>query len=1123
MNNMVLDDTTSRDGNCGISAFCISIMDAMQSRSAKKNAATPWARRLGSLRRCPHGQRVVQARAAGVEWLHANTNAKLWEGMTIARLVNHVSGENISAYRARMRANGEWVDTVFLHALACVYGVTVLVFQDGCDPAILGPHLHEDLDQECDVMVPVALVNDYHFWAVVGSRLPGLGSTPRSPDKGEHLPFQSDGSIAGEYSSAEMEEDDEDQEHHPSWSPPPGLRSSTEIDKELQFCKVLSKWCPWSEPSAETVQVIQTMVQDSHDSDVSSRCLARRRALETMAYEEKYWDSLPNAMRYQRGARRHLLNPKEWRCAVKAREVTRKYVDACAKLPAIETLAQQLESQSPCSHATGHSKWCAGIEYFSPAVVHNWRVLWYSLPANSRRERLLQACNESYEQHRRQGGFDAQWRMEFMFLGCRVCQVAFLVLTGISKWMLAQCREGALQGKRSLQSHHETGLHASLRAPAGGKLQTYLSARQWLEHYASTHAEMSPMDEKAYLPAGRKMFYYYQYRRDMILRSEAIPGKGIGHETLGSTPGPCSGDPPPPPPPAPHPSAAPKGCKRKQPSADHALGSTPRCTAEFAKGVEARAGVATLATFLEAWRVECPWIVVAKSQGMFTRCSVCDYLKLLIEQCPREEHNLREFLKDRLGQHFDFQAAQRLAHGRVEEEAAQSAGEHWFMLIDKMDQRKTVVPSVWSQLRTPLFKEVDKRLVTGLIGAMWFGTSRGLHHVRTVFDDCAHGAEMQSSSLLLNLHQTAMQEGHLPKHWSIGADNTRKETKNQTTMWMLVWLLCALEGTPLWMIDVIFLMVGHTHNKLDRFFSRIAVALAGRDYFTVVGMLSQIVASVACEVQTGHLSQVWGWKQLQEHKCVSRMRHLDPVHAFRLYRSGGIYMQWKQWCTDEHWGKAVLLVPEEDVRVLASFRPPCLDMKFSARQSILDWINRFEVWCATQPVGKYTNFDKEFVWLRAIVDHQVPGEYSPGTTVDALLQDLKALPHARPQGPRTLGSLQSDGITQLFPGADIPAIPAENLVQIDGITHTAGHRPIRSNVIHPGSMLVVRVPEDTQVRGTPVRFLVAVAVETSARMSRDGHVVVVWYVPDTAPVENFRGGKKNKFSTSSDLGQAFTP
>ena len=326
------------------------------------------------------------------------------------------------------------------------------------------------------------------------------------------------------------------------------------------------------------------------------------------------------------------------------------------------------------------------------------------------------------------------------------------------------------------------------------------------------------MDEKAYLPSGRKMFYYYQYRKDMVHRSEAAL-ENVPEETLlGSTPGQSSGAPSPPP--APHPSAAPRGRKRNHPAADPALGSTPRCTAEFAKGFAARAGIvmATLSTFLQAWRVECPWIVVAKSVGMFTKCSVCDYLKLLIEQCPREEHDLREFLKDRLGQHFDFQAAQRLAHGRVEEEAAQSAGEHWFVLIDKMDQRKTVVPSIWSQLRTPLFKEVDKRLVTGLIGSMWFGTSRTSHHVRTVFNDCEHGAEMQSSSLLLNLHQTAMEEGHLPKHWSIGADNTRKETKNQTTMWMLVWLLCALEDTPLWMIDVVFLMVGHTHNKLDRFF-----------------------------------------------------------------------------------------------------------------------------------------------------------------------------------------------------------------------------------------------------------------------------------------------------------------
>ena len=293
------------------------------------------------------------------------------------------------------------------------------------------------------------------------------------------------------------------------------------------------------------------------------------------------------------------------------------------------------------------------------------------------------------------------------------------------------------------------------------------------------------------------------------------------------------------------------------------------------------------------------------------------------------------------------------------------------------------------------------------------------------------------------------------------------------------------------------------------------MALAGRDYFTVVGMMSQIAASLACEVESGHLSQVWGWKELKELPCVARMRNLDPVHAFRFYRSGGIYMQWKQWCTDEHWCRAILLVPEENVRSLGLFRPPRLDMVFSEGKAILDWINRFEIWCASHPVGKYTDFDNEFRWLRAAVHHQVPGEYSPGTTVEALLQALKGLSHERPQRPRAPGSLQSDAITQLFPGADIPPIPAENLIRIDGITHTApttaaGTRRIRSNVIHPGSLLAVRVPEDTQVHNTPVRFLVAAAVETSSRMERDQYTVVVWYVPDVAPVENLRGGKKKQ-------------
>ena len=43
------------------------------------------------------------------------------------------------------------------------------------------------------------------------------------------------------------------------------------------------------------------------------------------------------------------------------------------------------------------------------------------------------------------------------------------------------------------------------------KSKLYLDARQWLEHYASTHGDHSPMDGTMTLPSGRKYFYYRLY------------------------------------------------------------------------------------------------------------------------------------------------------------------------------------------------------------------------------------------------------------------------------------------------------------------------------------------------------------------------------------------------------------------------------------------------------------------------------------------------------------------------------------------------------------------------------------------------------------------------------------
>ena len=73
-----------------------------------------------------------------------------------------------------------------------------------------------------------------------------------------------------------------------------------------------------------------------------------------------------------------------------------------------------------------------------------------------------------------------------------------------------------------------------------------------------------------------------------------------------------------------------------------------------------------------------------------------------------------------------------------------------------------------------------------------------------------------------------------------------------------------MRHTVLWGLLLVCLLVGHTHDEIDRLFSRIKVALAGHDYFTVIEMLEKITAGLpGFELHTGHLSHVWAWKDMK--------------------------------------------------------------------------------------------------------------------------------------------------------------------------------------------------------------------------------------------------------------------
>ena len=131
----------------------------------------------------------------------------------------------------------------------------------------------------------------------------------------------------------------------------------------------------------------------------------------------------------------------------------------------------------------------------------------------------------------------------------------------------------------------------------------------------------------------------------------------------------------------------------------------------------------------------------------------------------------------------------------------------------------SVAPNEMVPIETSFFRD-GNRLQTALIGSWWSGLQRSSPiHIRSVFDDIPEtGSEMQFSAMMLNLWEKACAEQQLPEEWVVGADNIPKETKNKFVMWGFMWLLCVLSDTHLSSSIMCFLLVGHTHDKIDRFF-----------------------------------------------------------------------------------------------------------------------------------------------------------------------------------------------------------------------------------------------------------------------------------------------------------------
>ena len=124
---------------------------------------------------------LLWVRKRGADWMEENAGCIMWEGMKYRDLALMMASNPHVSYGvhvASMRADCEWIDASMLHALCCVFSVDAAVFQPTGDPMIVGKSLEGDTAGAHQVRaldtIPIALVNDKHWWGVTVIKEPPL-------------------------------------------------------------------------------------------------------------------------------------------------------------------------------------------------------------------------------------------------------------------------------------------------------------------------------------------------------------------------------------------------------------------------------------------------------------------------------------------------------------------------------------------------------------------------------------------------------------------------------------------------------------------------------------------------------------------------------------------------------------------------------------------------------------------------------------------------------------------------------------------------------------------------------------------------------------------------------------
>lgn len=226
--------------------------------------------------------------------------------------------------------------------------------------------------------------------------------------------------------------------------------------------------------------------------------------------------------------------------------------------------------------------------------------------------------------------------------------------------------------------------------------------------------------------------------------------------------------------------------------------------------------------FLRVWRTH-PDLkkIVLRKFMKFALCSQCTRIREQKRNCVDAAQ--KEQLKAVANAHWTFVREERDSYYYRRHQAITAGEDYLSIIIDGADQAAYGLPH---------FIEKDKdsasaqKLPVYLMGALVHGLGC---YAFSYINNVKHGTNIVIECLhRIFCHLLTIKSGRLPRVLFLQVDNTCKQNKNK---YMIGYLACMVQWHLFSQVYMSFLPVGHTHEDVDQFFSKIAGHLRTNDAY----------------------------------------------------------------------------------------------------------------------------------------------------------------------------------------------------------------------------------------------------------------------------------------------------